>query len=124
HFSRILPYQIKFSTAYVVTQLDNSLIITRYQPFGLGTRNASTGNVTSYFDNPDLNVFFNLSITDLMEDYRITGGFRLPTAFNGTEYFLTYEDLKHRLDKKFTVYRKSVSVSADYSPLWYLQVNA
>ena len=115
HFSRILPYQIKFSTAYVVTQLDNSLIVTRYQPFG---------SFGGQFANPDLNVFFNLNITDLMEDYRITGGFRLPTSFSGTEYFLTYEDLKHRLDKKFTVYRKSVSVSYDYTPLWYLQVNA
>lgn len=122
-FSRILPYSVKFSTAYVVTQLDNSLIVTRYQPFGLGEKDRSTNQVTSQFDNPDLNVFFNVSITDLMEDYRITGGFRLPTSFNGTEYFMMYEDLKHRLDKKFTVYRKSNTVAFDYFPIWYLPVN-
>lgn len=115
HFSRILPYSVKFSTAYVVTQLDNSLIVTRYQPFG---------SFGGQFDNPDLNVFFNVSITDLMEDYRITGGFRLPTSFDGTEYFMTFEDLKRRLDKKFTVYRKSSTVVYDYTPQWYLPVNA
>ncbi|MEO5675107.1 MAG: hypothetical protein ABIQ74_10715 [Chitinophagales bacterium] len=117
-FSRILPYAVKFSTAYVVTQLDNSLIVTRYQPFG---------SFGGQFENPDLNVFFNLSITDLMEDYRITGGFRLPTAFNGTEYFMTFENLKTRLDKKFTAYRKSTTLSYDFTganPSWYLPVNA
>jgi hypothetical protein len=114
-FSKILPYQVKFSTAYVVTQLDNSLIVSRYQPF-----DAYGGQ----FDNPDFNIFLNTSITDLMEDYRITGGFRFPTQFDGTEYFLTYENLKHRLDKKFTVYRKSKTVAYDYTPSWYLPVNA
>jgi len=114
-FSKILPYSVKFATSNIVTQIDNSLIITRYQPF-----NAYGGQ----FDNPDFNVFLNTTITDLMEDYRITGGFRFPTQFNGTEYFLTYENLKHRLDKKFTAYRKSTTLSYDFTPLWYLPVNA
>jgi hypothetical protein len=114
-FSRILPYSVKFSTSSIVTQIDNSLIVTRYQPFG-----AYGGQ----FDNPDFNVFISANMTDLMEDYRIQGGFRFPTQFDGTEYFLTYENLKRRLDKRFTVYRKSVSLSYDYTPTWYLPVNA
>lgn len=114
-FSRILPYSVKFSTSSITTQIDNSLIVTRYQPFG-----AFGGQ----FDNPDFNVFLSANMTDLMEDYRIQGGFRFPTQFDGTEYFLTYENLKHRLDKKFTVYRKSVALAYDYTPVWYLPVNA
>jgi hypothetical protein len=114
-YSKILPYRVKFSTSYVVTQLDNSLVITRYQPF------AGNGAV---FDNPNLSAMMRVSITDLMEDYRVTGGFRFPTSFDGTEYYMMFEDLKHRLDKRYTVYRRSKTVSYDATPTWYLPVNA
>ncbi len=114
-FSRILPYSVRFSTASVTTQMDNSLLITRYQPFN------SYGGV---YDNPDLNVFLSSTAMDLLEDYRITGGFRFPTQFDGTEYFLLFENLKHRLDKRFTVYRKSINVTYDATPQWYLPVHA
>ncbi|MCS6917057.1 MAG: hypothetical protein RMK52_02375 [Chitinophagales bacterium] len=114
-FSRVLPYSLRLTTSTVTTQLDNSLIVTRYQPF-----NSFGGQ----FDNPNLNVFFSTTVMDLLEDYRITGGFRFPTQFNGTEYFLLFENLKHRLDKRFTAYRKSVSVVYDATPSWYLPVNA
>ncbi len=114
-YSKILPYNVKFSTSYVITQLDNSLVITRYQPFA--------GNGAT-FDNPNLSALMRLSITDLMEDYRITGGFRFPTSFDGTEYYMMFEDLKHRLDKRYTIYRSSKSVAYDANPQWYLPVNA
>ncbi|MCS6991909.1 MAG: hypothetical protein NZL95_08615 [Chitinophagales bacterium] len=114
-FSRVLPYSLRMTTATITTQLDNSLIVTRYQPF-----DAYGGQ----FSNPNLNVFFSTTVMDLLEDYRITGGFRFPTQFNGTEYFFLYENLKHRLDKRFTVYRRSVSVVYDATPAWYLPVNA
>ena len=114
-YSKILPYNVKFSTSQVVTQLDNSLVITRYQPF------AGNGGV---FDNPNLGALLRIGISDLMEDYRITGGFRFPTSFDGTEYYLMFEDLKNRLDKRYTAYRRSKTVSYDANPLWYLPVNA
>lgn len=114
-YSKILPYNVKFSTSQVVTQLDNSLIITRYQPF--------SGN-GGQFDNPNLNALLRVGISDLMEDYRITGGFRFPTSFDGTEYYLMFEDLKRRFDKRYTVYRRSKTVAYDANPVWYLPVNA
>ena len=114
-YSKILPYNVKFSTSQVVTQLDNSLMITRYQPF--------VGN-GGQFDNPNLGALLRVGISDLMEDYRITGGFRFPTSFDGTEYYLMFEDLKNRLDKRYTVYRRSKTVAYDANPLWYLPVNA
>ncbi|HUM48503.1 MAG TPA: hypothetical protein PLD84_16340, partial [Chitinophagales bacterium] len=114
-YSKILPYNVKFSTSQVVTQLDNSLVITRYQPF-----NGNGGE----FDNPNLGALLRVGISDLMEDYRITGGFRFPTSFDGTEYYLMFEDLKHRLDKRYTAYRRSKTVAYDANPQWYLPVNA
>jgi len=44
---------------------------------------------------------------DLFEDYIFEGGMRVPTAFNGTEFFLTVDDNKNLIDKRFALYRKS-----------------
>lgn len=115
-FSKILPYIAKFSTTYVVSQFDNSLIVNRYQSF------ASNGG---QFVNPNLNAFIRVGTADLFEDYRVTGGFRMPTNLNwNTEYFISFEDLKHRLDKRYTFYRKTDNRSYDASPVWIYPVNA
>lgn len=95
--TRMLPYRVKFSTDYITTQIDNSLIMTRYEVFRPGV---------PVFNNPALSGMFNLGISDLFEDHKITGGIRFPFNFQGSEYFIAYENLKKRLDKKFMYYRK------------------
>ena len=79
----------RFLPAYFVSQLDNTLLNQTYQIF--------TGG--GIFFNPGLNGFFKLGIRDLLEDYRITGGFRLSGDLNSNEYYMSYENLKKRLDK-------------------------
>ncbi len=91
-------YDPAFSSTYFVSQLDNSLLNTTYQAF--------TGGGALYF-NPGLNGFFKLGISDLLEDYRITGGFKLAGDLNSNEYFLSYENLKRRMDKQLTFYRQA-----------------
>jgi hypothetical protein len=91
-------YETAFSSTYFVSQLDNTLLNQTYQLFSVGA---------VYF-NPGLNGFIKLGINDLLEDYRITGGFKLAGDFNSNEYFLSYENLKKRLDKKITFYRQAV----------------
>ncbi len=101
--ARIRTYKTKFSVDNVVTQLDNTIIFSQYENFQFGT---STAGVPS-FTNPDLNTLIKVGITDLMEDYRLIGGFRLPVGFGGSEYFVEYWNLKNRLDKKFLYYRRA-----------------
>lgn len=113
--SRIQPYRIKFSNQFVVSQLDNSLFINKYQSF-----NATGGS----FVNPDLSGLFTMSITDLFEDYRYTGGIRFPTSFSGGEYFLKYEDLSKRIDKSLTWYYSSEKNQYTFQPLWFPVVDA
>ncbi|MCH8330482.1 MAG: hypothetical protein IH946_03730, partial [Bacteroidetes bacterium] len=96
--SRVLPYRVKFSTDVIMTQIDNSIMFGNYQ-------NISTG--TPLFGYPSLSPFIKAGITDLMEDYRIVGGLRVPFGFDGIEYFLTYENKKERLDKRLMYYRGS-----------------
>jgi hypothetical protein len=97
-YSRVRPYKVKFSTDKLVTQLDNNLLMTTYQKFNPQSPS---------FTNPDLSVMFKLGITDLFEDHKIIGGFRIPVDFNTSEVFLSYYNLKKRLDKSFTFYRRA-----------------
>jgi len=48
-------------------------------------------------------------IKDLFEDYKISVGIRIPTSFNGYEYFVTVDDDQALWDKRYALYRKSAS---------------
>ena len=100
-FSRVRPYFVKFAIDNVVAQIDNNIIVNRYQPFD--------SNVPQFNNNP-VSFMLKFGITDLLENHKVYGGMRLPfSGLNSTnEYFLTYENLKKRLDKKFTFYRRSI----------------
>lgn len=92
-------YETAFSSNYFVSQLDNTLLNQSYQLF--------TGGGAIYY-NPGLNAFFKLGISDLLEDFRITGGFKIAGDFNSNEFFISYENLKHRFDKEIVFYRQAL----------------
>lgn len=111
----IRPYRVQFATESVTTQLDNSLFINRYQSFRAGG---------GQLNQPNLSGLFTVGITDLFEDHRFIGGFRLPTSFNGSEYFLTYMDNSRRLDKQVMYYYGSRRSAYDVRPVWNDPLNA
>ncbi len=91
-------YKINFATDYVVTQVDNSFLNASYQRYtGPGT----------VFNNPGFNFLSKLGASDLFEDYKIVGGFRLSGDFNSNEYFLSFENLIGRLDKRYVFHRQA-----------------
>ncbi len=108
-FSKVRPYFVRFMVDNVIAQLDNNPIVTPYQTFDPAS--------PAYRVNT-LSAFIKVGITDLLENYKIYGGIRLPFAGvkDNAGYFLTFEDLKKRLDKKFTFYRSSQTSTA-YSTL-------
>lgn len=91
------PYTPIVSTNYVISQIDNSLITNTYQQF--------TG-VGPIFINSNINALIKIGTADLMEDHRIVGGFRLAGNLTVPEYFLSYENLKKRIDKQFIFYKQ------------------
>ncbi len=111
----IRPYRLQFATEAVTTQLDNSLFINRYQNFSAGG---------GQFNQPNLSGLFTVSIADLFEDHRFIGGFRLPTSFNGSEYFLIYQDNTKRLDKQWMYYYGANRRAFDVRPVWNDPLNA
>jgi hypothetical protein len=105
-FNKVRPYQLRFATDYLSTQFfDNSLIATRYQKF--------TPGFPAFNNPPSVSALIKLGVTNLFEDYRIIGGFRMPLNFKDSEYFLAYETLKKRLDKRVMYYRRVFRESYD-----------
>lgn len=107
---RIIPYRLQFRTDYVTTQLDNSLLFEGLESF------AANPNPQQGFNYPPPGILFKANFKDLFEDYEFEGGVRIPTTFNGSEYFLTFNDKKKRLDKRFSIYRRQTRSSDENIP--------
>jgi len=89
-------YNVNFTTDYVVSQVDNSFLNQSYQRYTGGG-----------YQSSGFNALIKMGMIDLFEDYRVIGGFRFPVNFNNTEYMLSFENLKSRMDKKYLVSRQS-----------------
>ncbi|MCB9195666.1 MAG: hypothetical protein H6598_05555, partial [Flavobacteriales bacterium] len=89
-------YVLNFANDFVVSQFDNGFLNQTYQ------RLSPSGYI-----NPGFNGIFKLGLKDVFEDYKIIGGFRYPVNFSNTEYLLSFENLKNRLDKKYMVSRRA-----------------
>lgn len=95
---KIVAYRTTFRTDFVTFNMDNNLLFE---------------GLDSYAANPDgfntqpMSLLLKTNFKDLFEDFVIEGGLRLPTSFNGTEYFLTMESRKRRLDHVYSVYRRN-----------------
>ncbi len=92
-------YFVFFSTDYVVTQLDNSFLNASYQRF------SGPGPV---FLSPGFTGFFKLGLSDLFDDYKITGGVRISSDLNSNEYYMSYENRLKRLDKQIVLHRQGL----------------
>jgi hypothetical protein len=90
-------YRMNFATDMIVSQLDNSYLNQTYQRYIPGA---------GYF-NPGINALMKVGATDVFEDHRIVGGFRLAGNFGSNELMLMYQDNSKRMDKHYIVYRQS-----------------
>ncbi len=95
---RITPYRLQFRTDYVTTQLDNSLLFEGLDNFTFNPEG---------FNYPPPGILMKGNFKDLFEDYEFEGGVRIPTTFNGSEYFMIFRDKKKRLDKQYAIYRRN-----------------
>jgi len=107
--SRIVPYRLKFRTDLLTTKMDNSLLFGGLDNFAATPQAGNQGN-NQGFNYPPLGILLKASIKDLFEDYILEGGIRIPTTFNGAEYFITFDNRKNRLDKRIALYRRSLRV--------------
>lgn len=93
-----VPYKLQFKTDYFSSQVDNSPLFEGMDNFA--------ANPNGIFGYPPAGILMKANVKDLLEDHAFEGGIRVPTTFNGTEYFLTYDNLKYRLDRNYAFYMK------------------
>ncbi len=105
-------YNLNFATDYVLGQLDNTFMADFYQPIS-GAANL----------NPGLSGLMKLGISDLFENYKIVGGFRIPFDFENSTYMISAENLTKRIDKRFTGYRQATRFLRDQSFLKVVTYN-
>lgn len=101
---RITPYRTTFRTDFVTFNMDNNLLFE-----GMDSYAANPNG----FNSQPLSLLLKANFKDLFEDYVVEGGMRLPTSFNGTEYFLIMHNRKHRLDRFYAVYRRNQRFSEE-----------
>jgi WD40 repeat protein len=94
-----LNYRVEYSINQTAAQLDFTSLNFFYQPFGGGGDNG--------FNNLGLNGFFQVGLTDLLENHRIIGGFRIPLNFRNFEYLFSYANLSKRLDQEVMAVRQA-----------------
>ncbi|HMM10991.1 MAG TPA: hypothetical protein PKE03_02730, partial [Bacteroidales bacterium] len=93
-------YLVEYFYDALTTQIDFSYINRSYQPF--------TGGGSPVFLNPGFNVLTGVNLTDLLEDYRISGGVRLNSNLINNEYVFVFNNLKHRLDRHIVLHRNTL----------------
>ncbi|MEA3462703.1 MAG: hypothetical protein U9R49_12530 [Bacteroidota bacterium] len=99
-----IDYSTSFYPSKLVNQIDFSFLNASYQAF--------TGG--AFYYNPGLNLLFKVGANDLFEDYRLVGGVRFATDFDSNEYLLSFENLKHQLDKQLVFHRQVFKNYVDY----------
>lgn len=97
--SKLFDYRWKFSNDYIVSGVSNNILINRYQPYAGGNGPIQLGN------GSNLNFTFRASVSDLMEDIKFIGGFRLGTNLRDNDYLFGFQNFRKRFDWGLTYYR-------------------
>ena len=98
--AKLFPYKpLKFSADYVVAGFNNNVLGTKYQPYQGGS-----GPISLTSDN-GLNGMIRLGVSDIMEDIKISGGFRLSSNLKDNDWLFQFSNLRKRVDWGLTYYR-------------------
>lgn len=89
----------KFSVDYGSAGFNTGVLINRYQAYQGGS-----GPIMLNSGTP-LSGLIRLGTTELLEDIKVTGGFKISTNLKDNEWFMSYQNLKRRIDWGATYYR-------------------
>ncbi|MEO7800468.1 MAG: hypothetical protein ABIR81_00630, partial [Ginsengibacter sp.] len=89
----------KYSTDYLVSGFNNSVLINRFQQFQGGAGPITLSSSTA------LNGIVRMGTSDIMEDMKFSGGFRLSTNLKDNDWLFQFHNLRKRIDWGLTFYR-------------------
>jgi hypothetical protein len=96
----------KYFTDYVVAGFNNTVLtINKFQPYAGGSGPINMANGSSF------NGMIRMGTSDLMEDYKFTGGIRLASNLRDNDVLFEFTNQRKRLDWGATYYRSSMEVS-------------
>ena len=105
-------YQVEYSINSATTQLSFDYLSATYQQF--------TNSSSPIYLNPGTGGLTQISMSDLMENHRIVGGFGFSFDFSSTEYLFSYEYLERRLGHQLVLHMANFN-SNDYDGYPYKQ---
>ncbi|MDF1695374.1 MAG: hypothetical protein P1U56_06065 [Saprospiraceae bacterium] len=110
-YSRATASRLKFRLDNFTTKMDNEVLFEGLESY--------TGNSDELLIQP-IGLLLKANIKDIFEDYSLVAGARYPLSFNGSEYFLTFENRKKLIDRKYALYRRSQTEVVDENsfPTW------
>jgi len=102
--AKLYDYRLKFSTEYSVSGFNNSVLMTKWQPYGGGN-----GPIYLTNGNSNLSGIIRIGVSDLFEDIKFIGGFRLGLNLDDKDVLFSFYNLRKRLDWGLTFYRSTVT---------------
>lgn len=108
--AKLYPYKpLKFSADFGGLSLNNSVLINKYQIYtgGSGPIMLNSGSA--------LNGLIKLGTSDLMEDIKVTGAFKIGSNLKDNEWLISYQNYKRRFDWGLTYYRNAQGYSVGIS---------
>ena len=104
-YPRIPPrqriYHVEYSINSTTAQLGFDYLTAGYQQF--------TNSQSPIYLNPGTNGLTQISISDLMENHRLIGGFGFSLDFSSTEYLFSYEYLERRLGHQLVLHMSNLN---------------
>jgi hypothetical protein len=109
--AKMFDYRMRFATDYVVSGFNNSVLVNRFQPYGGGSGPINLSNTDL------INGMIRMGVSDLFEDVKFLGGFRVARNFRDNDYFASYQNLKKRIDWGITYFRQIQEWFPIYDPV-------
>ena len=106
---KLFPYKPpKFYVESGSAGFNNSVLINKYQTFAGGAGPIKLGSSTP------LNGLVRIGTSELMEDVKITGAYKISTNLKDNEWYVNYQNLKRRIDWGVSYYRNVEESGFDF----------
>jgi hypothetical protein len=107
---RITTQRMMFRNDFITSKMDNELLFEGMESFAANPDG---------FGFQQMGLLSKANFKDMFEDYEFEVGARIPTNFNGGEFYGIFRDKKRRLDKTYAVYRKVNKFDLDTPANYY-----
>ena len=95
--SRAVASRRMFKLENIETRVDNEVLFDGLESYTQDGRE---------FDGQEPGILVKATAKDLFEDFEVVAGVRIPTSFNGSEVFVTFDDKRKLLDRRYALYRR------------------